>query len=1218
MLDADRQLACPPSRFQRAIHVRYDRGDAEIVAQYIPTESSTAAIRQILTNTRPRTTQRAHVLHAAYGSGKSHLAVALSALLENHATLTDAFARFIGQIGQVDSEAADLANDYLGANGRLFPIILSGNEGDFATSILRALTHAIDDSGITELQLSTRFDAAIETLHRWQADFPEMTQRFEEEIAQHTRQTVAAFTDQLDGHDADSYRQFEAVYSKLTAGATFDPAIEQAPQVVYRDVASQLCNYGYRGIVVIWDEFGRYLEGHASQAFGQEAALLQDFAETCNHSDDDQQIHLILVTHKELQGYADALPQSYQQEWSRIEGRFQKHNISTDPAVAYRLIAAAMSSANLMPDDVTLARHIRCARDLRLFGAITDDAIGDLVTRTFPLHPLATFALTQVSSKVAQNERTMFTFLTADDRYALRELLEQKCENGKRPPVITLSDLWDYFAEAIRNDIGGAGVRKIWNGVANALDKVASDDTFAQSIVKSLGILSICMDTDIRPELDVLRWSNTNDDDSADDVEIVLNNLQRRKTVIFREVDGYWSFIAGSDIDFETELRDVLERVNPTAEQLRRLLEITVPPPTVVARRYNQKRSMIRFFDGMYRWVDEAGNAPWDLQIDSAKGDGLVVYLLATTELEWQAAIHSMQSSPQVVYVLPRHKGHALRSLRDNLRELFALRELNDDPKLRTHGDHLRIQREINWLMEDAEVRLRGTIEDLVDPRNDRALWLKVENGVAGGYAINSLGQASRIVSEACEEAFWATPAFNSEGLNRNRPTAQQARAAQTVIDALFAREASETFGLEGYGPEVLALNSILKRPGILRRSKQDVGGWEFGRPADDERLMAVWDVVAEYIADAGERKPIKPLIDRLTRRPYGIRRGIIPLLLGAVLRERIKVTTVWKGRNAVGAVSGEMVYQIVDHPDDHSIQVGEWNPLLENVWQSLLELFDSYILDVERERQPLTMLSAAMLRWLQAMPAFCRDTRQISEPAIEFRNVIRQGLRQPAQALFSRLPQLIGEEQLQSKTQARARIEALMQEISDAYLALQRRLDTFVGSAFTNNGRTGDALLTLQSWLDTMITDTEHELRAFKFGSLITQDFVDVVSSTQESDNYFWNRLSTAVVGVQLRDWNDESEDRFREKIVAARDEVERNVRDLIEDEKAINFSIEMPESDRSDFRFRSSDLSPQGQRILQNFKSTMDVAGRPLSIDERRKVALAFIVHIMGEELE
>ena len=134
----------------------------------------------------------------------------------------------------------------------------------------------------------------------------------------------------------------------------------------------------------------------------------------------------------------------------------------------------------------------------------------------------------------------------------------------------------------------------------------------------------------------------------------------------------------------------------------------------------------------------------------------------------------------------------------------------------------------------------------------------------------------------------------------------------------------------------------------------------------------------------------------------------------------------------------------------------------------------------------------------------------------------------------------------------------------------------------------------------------------------MITQDFVDVVLVSGESDSHFWGRLSEAVVGVQLRDWNDESESRFRQRILTAREEVERDVQDLIDEDKAITFSIEMPESGKIDYRFRSSDLSTQGQRILQNFKSTMQVAGRPLSIDERRKVALAFIVHIMGEDLE
>lgn len=1219
MLGKGNQLVRPVSRFQRAIHVRYDRADAEIISQYIPTLSSTAAIKQILANTRSQAAQRAHVLHAAYGSGKSHLAVSLAALLENDDALAPANDCLVKQLSSVDNSTSVLAAEYRDNEKRLFPIILSGNEGDFGTSILRTLARSIDDADLADLQLATRFDSAIHTLQRWHLTYPEMVDRFSKEIARLTSQNNEWFISRLKDHDTHSYQVFEEVYAKLTAGAAFDPSIEQAPEVVYRDVADQLRDHGYSGIVVIWDEFGRYLEGHASQAFGKEAALLQDFAETCNHSADDQQIHLILLTHKELQGYAAALPQSYQQEWARIEGRFQKHNITTDPTIAYRLIAAAIQQSSEAVEDGSTERYVRCARELQLFATLSDDEIRDLIKRTWPLHPLAIFALAQVSSKVAQNERTMFTFLTADEPHSLSNLIERKPENPKSPLIISLADLWDYFSDAIRNDIGGIGARQYWNGVINALDKLAADDIFAQRVVKSLGILSICSDTNVRPETNVLQWAVTAARKPDDDVEIVLNNLQRRKALIYREVDGYWSFIAGSDIDFEKELRAVLGRVNPTSDQLRRLLETYVPPPTIVARRYNQEFSMIRFFDGIYRWADEIDNAPWDLQLRAAKGDGLVVYLLVTNDLEWQAATKSIQSNSQVVYVLPREdQKQMLLSLRDNLREMFALQEINNDPKLRDHGDYDRIQREINWLLEDAQGRLEGKINLLIDPRNDKSMWIKAKGDKVLGYAINSPGQATKIISDICEHVFPTTPRFNSEGLNRSHPTSQQARAAQTVIDALFVRAPSETFGLEGYGPDVLALNSILKLPGILRVSSEDDSHWVFGRPEQDGRLAEVWGAIADYVADSSEQRPIKPLIDTLTQPPYGIRRGIIPLLLGAVLRERIKVTTVWNGRNAVGAVSGEAVYRMVDRPDDYSIKVGKWNPSLEFIWSCLLELFDNYILDIERGHQPLTMLSTAMLRWLQALPAFCRDTRQISDAAIEFRAVIRQGIRQPAQALFERLPELIGDERLTRREQVHERIDGFMHEISNAYLDLQRRLDVFVGSSFTKNGRAGDALLTLKSWLSNMNTGAGRDIKAYKFGSIITQDFVDVVLATEANDNRFWSSLSEAVVGIQLRDWNDESEDRFRQRILKAREEVERDVRDLIEEEKAITFSIEMPESDRIDFRFRSSDLSPQGQRILQNFKSTMHVAGRPLSIDERRKVALAFIVHIMGDDIE
>src|SRR6266571_3788551 len=71
--------------FQRSINLTYDTGNADYVAGYIPTPSGAKALAAILDGTSSNARQRAHVLHAAYGSGKSLLGLVLS-MLASHDT----------------------------------------------------------------------------------------------------------------------------------------------------------------------------------------------------------------------------------------------------------------------------------------------------------------------------------------------------------------------------------------------------------------------------------------------------------------------------------------------------------------------------------------------------------------------------------------------------------------------------------------------------------------------------------------------------------------------------------------------------------------------------------------------------------------------------------------------------------------------------------------------------------------------------------------------------------------------------------------------------------------------------------------------------------------------------------------------------------------------------------------------------------------------------
>jgi energy-coupling factor transporter ATP-binding protein EcfA2 len=1221
MVASAQSIIKPISRFQRAIHVRYDLRDTDAIEQYIPTQSAADALKTILRNTNSEAGQRAHVLHAAYGSGKSHFAVALAGLLENTKEQLNILHAFAQHLGEVDATSSELAHGYIDEGKRLFPVMLSGNEGGFAPAMLRALTRSLNDSHI-DVQLSTRFDVAINTIGRWKADYPDFYQRLKQELKSFNKQPVGNMLKALQAHDNAAYDVFVDLYAKMTAGAVFDPLVEQSPELIYRDVATQLRNEGYDGIVVIWDEFGRYLEAHTSQAFGNEAAALQNFAETCNYSHDEQ-LHLLLFTHKELQGYAASLPQSYQQEWSRIEGRFQRHDLSTDPLIAYRLIANAIqhteptTAYDYLNNDL-VDWFIGWSKDYRLFGSLSEQDTRQLIYNTWPLHPLTVFALAHLSNRIAQNERTMFTFLTSDEPNALRGLVERKLLNNGDFPLIRIADLWDYFETSVRADVGGSGAHRYWSGVINALDKVSETDDVAEEIIKALGVLAICADTSaIRPTTDLLGWAvGAGSEEQQQAVIHALDNLRRRKVVLNRQIDGYWTFINGSDINFEELLRVTLERINPSPTQLRRLLEQTSPAPYTLARRYNQQRSMIRFFKGVYRWADEILDAPWDLLIEQEEADGLIIYILATDDLSWQAAYDAIQSKRRVVYVMPREE-HLLLSLIDVLRELFALQEINNDATLRQHDDGERIQREIDWLLEDAEGRLDIIIKHLIDPRQEKSVWITTRGKMAYGHRVNSPGQTSKIVSDICDQVFSATPLLNSEGLNRRHPTAQQSRAAQQVIDALFSHKPDKTLGMKGRGPEILALNALLKIPGILHQDIDDV--WSAGRPDNNKHLAEVWDTIEDYLSTCvGDRQTLETLVTNLTTAPFGLREGVIPVFIAAVLRNRLMVTSMWHNRSPISLIDGHTLVQAIEKPDEYSIEIGHWSPVLDDLWQVLTSRFDEYIQDIERDKQPLSRLRSGMTRWLQGLPAFCRFTRQISDQAIQFRDIIRKVQTEPAKAIFESLPVILTLDEHSNAEQIASAIDRLMQEVSNAYYDLQRRLDVFVGNEFGYAGLTQDGLITLKSWLSGIQTQNGTTIDEFKFSTTLTQNVVNLLLNIDANDGQFWNQMSEAVLGVSLRDWNDNSEERFQAELSKARDEVERDVHELMEEDKTVSFAIQLPDSESRDFRFRSSELSQHGQRLLQNFKSTMEIAGRPLSVDERRKIALAFLVHVMGEDLD
>jgi len=104
----------------------------------------------------------------------------------------------------------------------------------------------------------------------------------------------------------------------------------------------------------------------------------------------------------------------------------------------------------------------------------------------------------------------------------------------------------------------------------------------------------------------------------------------------------------------------------------------------------------------------------------------------------------------------------------------------------------------------------------------------------------------------------------------------------------------------------------------------------------------------------------------------------------------------------------------------------------------------------------------------------------------------------------------------------------------------------------------------------------------------------------------------------VHLRDWNDSSEEKFIHDLREIRTDLAEQAEELLRGDSIVSISLSLPDGASEAFRFRTSELSEQGRRILQNFMSTLEISGRPLSLDEKRQISVDFLRHVMGEDIE
>ena len=479
-----RDMISVASGFQYSVNIGYDLGNDDKLRNFIPTKSALNLLEEIILSTNPSSTDRARVLIGAYGKGKSHIVLTiLSLLMKRDIKL---FENMMPKVQQ-NPRLYQLVQNYYESNNRILPIVITGSNTSLTQAFLLSLQRTLSEYDLLDAMPETNYQAAIATVRRWEKEFPETIKKFSEGLDE----PVGKFVERLENFDVVAYEEFEKAYPALTAGSQFNPFLGFDVVDLYESVAKSLKRKGFSGIYVVYDEFSKFLEANIVDASVSDTKMLQDFAEKCNRSG-ELQLHLMLISHKEISNYIDKLPKEKTDGWRGVSERFSHIHLNNNFTQTYEIISSVITHEEpLWSEFLEEHRHdfealfTRYQRHQMFTDAKSE--IETAIVGCFPLHPVSTFILPRLSERVAQNERTLFTFLSAEGTATLPAFLDQYANDFS---LVTPDLIYDYFEPLFRKEVYSGSIHDTFVLTSAILNQIP-EGTLGSKIIKTISLIYI-------------------------------------------------------------------------------------------------------------------------------------------------------------------------------------------------------------------------------------------------------------------------------------------------------------------------------------------------------------------------------------------------------------------------------------------------------------------------------------------------------------------------------------------------------------------------------------------------------------------------------------------------------------------------------------------------------------------------------------------------------
>ena len=980
-------------RFRRSVNITHDFSDG--LDGYILTAKAKELLYRIAESLEGGTSQRAWSMFGAYGGGKSTCALYIAKLFSGnkmaHKLLQEA-----------DPVLAGFFQNY--QTTQFCPVLIVGGREPLSSSLLSGLASSLSAFAVNLPQKKRKnLNTTISDIKKSLAE-----------------------NNIVDGVVLSFYQRAASEVSAVTGG----------------------------GLLVIVDELGKLLEYTAHHSERSDLYLLQLLAEraarTGNSGDFSAPIILLTILHQAFERYAEHLTLREQEEWRKVQGRFEDFAFLESFDETLRLISNAIevdTDVNYSVGQDKIVENLISHTSLPQYFDL--DKVKYYLQSALPLDPSVSLIIGPLFKKLAQSERSLFAFLSSGEpdsflEVMTREIAKQSIHSKKgkgytQLPIYRLDNLYDYLIGALGGTLFYKGITRLWAETEAALAKLENPSELSIRLIKQIAILSYAGSyVGLKSTLHVL---NCTCSASSKKTKEALELLCKKRVITYRSFNKEYHIWQGSDFDLDEKLAEARRHVSlraPIADLIQKFL----PPSPITARRHSYRTGTNRIFEVMY-----ASDTTWARLSEKTIGrsDGRIIYVFPERSDEVGSLFELLQKQDDdslLLYAVPR----GIEKLGQVVRDLTCLewvRKNSDELK----GDAVA-RKELDQRIADLKGYIQSHIATLlVSDREHGHSCIWFNQGQTFEF-VNERGLQEKL-SELCDQVFSKAPEIWNELLNRRKPSSNAIRALKLLLKAVVESPSKDVLGIEGTPAEYGLYASILKVTGMHREIQ---GEWSFAPPYDNRKgCVAVWEAISGYFKNAqGKRVSVQTIYDSLEQPPYGVRKGLIPIFIFAYYKHFEDDIACFEEGVFLAELSFAEIERLLKRPDRFEFQLVE----IDNTRAEVLDNLAPLLGLPENSRTPLPFVIRLLQRTRELTPYACR-TSHLTSSTIAVREALLRA-EEPTTLLFNDLPEACGLTSFLADTRSKAEIELFVErlklalrELGDVYTQLISRIASHFQKAF-------------------------------------------------------------------------------------------------------------------------------------------------------------------------